>query len=266
MSNEFFAFPAGLPETLTGAGEVARLSSSQAANLSAGIADAESAGKGLAATLAMLVFGSVSYKTNPWSEFKTARGKALAAAFGGFPRVTVKPGKGIALADFQAFFDAAVAGAMAARNAQQNPYLVPKADRKPKASKAPAAGGTVTGAPAVAPVVAPLSMKALNEAIQSLNPCMDNTDALARVRVMELKESRARFLEAERQEAERAETERLAALESMKREAIARLARRDEDIRLRAIAFAELATSLGIKLTPAQLKALDALEGIKQAA
>ena len=44
------------------------------------------------------------------------------------------------------------------------------------------------------------------------------------------------------------------------------LTKRNEGVRVRATAFAQLANELGIKLTAAQLKALDALEGKKEAA
>lgn len=113
--SKYFAFNfESLPVSIHGASVVTQLNASDAVKSAAGVSDAETSGHGLVAVLAMLAFGSISYKTNPWEKSLTKRGKALKLAFGKIPHVKVKHGAVLARADLQQFFDATVKECMLA--------------------------------------------------------------------------------------------------------------------------------------------------------
>lgn len=113
--SKFFAFNFdALPLSIHGASIVTQLNASDAVKSAAGVSDAETSGHGLVAVLAMLAFGSISYKANPWEKSLTKRGKALKLAFGKIPHVKVKHGTVLARADLQQFFDATVKECMLA--------------------------------------------------------------------------------------------------------------------------------------------------------
>lgn len=97
----------------------------------------------------------------------------------------------------------------------------------------------------------------------------DAAQALVDIPVTIAAREAAAAAEAERVEAERVEAERKAEADrkaDAMRQVMASMTKAGEEARIRAHAFAQLANELGIKLTPTQLKALDALEGIKRAA
>lgn len=105
-----------------------------------------------------------------------------------------------------------------------------------------------------AAVPAPLTALELREAIASLGGSLDNAAAANAESAYAQAEARALA-------AAQAEEQRAARLKAFEAEQIALFAAREKSIHARAVAFAELATFFGIKLSKAQLAALDRAEG-----
>lgn len=98
-----------------------------------------------------------------------------------------------------------------------------------------------------------------SDALQAL------TDVPAAIAARAEEAARVASMEAAASAARAAEAESARKADAMA-QVMASLTKAGESARIRAHAFATLANELGIKLTPAQLKILDALEGIAQAA
>ena len=113
-------------------------------------------------------------------------------------------------------------------------------------------------APAGAAVPVPLEFP-LNAAIAMLGSDLDNKAAATRGAELDAALARA-------QEAAERESERAARAAEYEAQLIADFAKRKATVHAKAVAFAELASFFGIKLTKGQLAVLDAAEGVKQAA
>ena len=113
-------------------------------------------------------------------------------------------------------------------------------------------------APAGAAVPAPLEFP-LNAAIAMLGSDLDNKAAATRGAELDAALARA-------QEAAERESERAARAAEYEAQLIADFAKRKATVHAKAVAFAELATFFGIKLTKGQLAALDAAEAKEKAA
>lgn len=149
---------ATLPEIIRGASVVSQLSSAESVNLAGNNSNtAAMCGKGLASTLALLAFGSISYKSNPYAGLKTAKGKALAACWGTVPHVRLKPGATMTRGDLETWFNAVVTEATKALPAKaakaspkaKAPATVTMPDTtasQPKSERKPHAVALMTGA------------------------------------------------------------------------------------------------------------------------
>lgn len=125
--------------------------------------------------------------------------------------------------------------------------------------------GTTETAPNSKEMAKPLPLSAINSAVQDMNPPMDNElieykDALQQdAEAAEAEAARRIAAEAEAEAARQASNAAFLAAEQK------RLTLAGESMERKAWAFAALAEELGIKLTKAQLKALDAFS-LKKAA
>jgi hypothetical protein len=247
--SEFFAFSfESLPESISGASAVTSLSPSQSLDLCDGSTGPETFGKGLASILALLAFGSISYRTNPWSGRTKRNSKALACAFPDMLHLKVKPGQTLKRADFQAWFESVVRLAEGARNKNGNLILAPKksADRDDVAKKPTNTSVTIPG-----PKPADLSVGQIIADIRSMSGASLDNAAV----------TRAEQREAVRLEREAKETREAQALEARLQN------QRDDGVkdygsvrRHQVTQFADLARLLNIKLTKAQLAQLDKVE------
>jgi len=241
---ESFALNLTMPDTIRGASVITSLTPERAIDLSDGAKSTpESRAHGLASVLALLAFGSISYKTNPWDGRKTKYGKALCAAFGKFPHIKVKHGGAMASADFLIWFQAC------AKLAHDS--IAVRAAPKPSVS------------PFVTTTAQPdhvLSPAELRDASKLLFCNMDNGAVDAWEKSCKAYDQRAIDL----RNAAKAKADNL---DRMAADSKARYAAQGRDNVAKAQAFAELANALGIKLSAAQIKVLDSIQNpIKVAA
>jgi len=128
---------------------------------------------------------------------------------------------------------------------------------KPKKTKAKPtmAPTSKTGdTPVNTAIPAPLTALELREAIASLGGSLDNASVANAESAYAQAEARAIA-------AVKVEEQRAARLQAFEAEQVAIFAAREKSIHARAVAFAELATFFGIKLSKAQIAALDRAEG-----
>lgn len=162
---------------------------------------------------------------------------------------SIKQGAGLSL---QALLDCSVIGLTAA-------LALPMAQKKAKpAVIAPPANVVGVPAPTENNAAAPMTLAEIKSAIALLNPDMDGEAG----KLADAAEMAELAMLAKAEAEAHAKAEREAVRARMEQDMFDRLQMREESARVRAHAFAAMANELGIKLTAAQLKALDKFEAV----